>query len=95
MLAGKVYNTKADVYSFMILLWEILTKQLPFMSITNGWQLAGAVIGGSRPAVPDNWPSDLKEMLANGWAADVTLRPHFANIVPLLANIHAKCYNIS
>lgn len=91
VLAGKVYNTKADVYSFMILLWEILTRQLPFMTITNGWQLAGAVIGGSRPPVPDTWPSDLKELFATGWHADVNLRPSFADIVPRLTCILAKC----
>jgi len=90
VLSGKLYNTKADVYSFMILLWEIMTRQLPFATIMNGWQLAGAVIGGQRPTVPESWPADLRDLLARGWHGDVTQRPAFKDIVPVLAGIHAK-----
>lgn len=91
-MAGKIYNTKADVYSFMILLWEILLKQLPFVNILNGWQLAGAVIAGQRPPLPDTWPAELKDIMTRGWAADVKARPSFAEIVPVLEVIRdLKC----
>jgi serine/threonine protein kinase len=34
-LAGKAYNLKADVYTFSIVLWEILSLHRPFVGIRN------------------------------------------------------------
>lgn len=43
MLAGKPYGGAADVYSFALVLWELLTLQLPFPDMT-GIQAAFAVV---------------------------------------------------
>lgn len=52
VLAGKAYGCAVDVYSFALVLWELLTLQLPFPDMT-GIQAAYAVVAKvSLPPLP-------------------------------------------
>lgn len=49
------YNTKCDIYSFGVVLWEIGTRKFPFGRHTmNQLQIGSAVAKGKRP---DTMPS--------------------------------------
>lgn len=64
------YGFKADVFSFSILLWEIMALQTSFNNF--GWQkhYDFVVLQGQRPAIPRTWPAALRNLLHACWAPD-------------------------
>lgn len=49
VLAGKRYDCAADVYSFGIILWELLTWQIPWEDL-GPWQVGNYDICSSHPS---------------------------------------------
>lgn len=77
------YNDKADVYSYAIILWEILTEDVPFRGLTN-IQIAMAVVNNDkRPQIPENCPSALHKLIIKCWDREASVRPDFKTIVKL------------
>eukprot|EP01090_Pellita_catalonica_P018148 TRINITY_DN5740_c0_g1_i1.p1 TRINITY_DN5740_c0_g1~~TRINITY_DN5740_c0_g1_i1.p1 ORF type:complete len:304 (-),score=36.06 TRINITY_DN5740_c0_g1_i1:36-947(-) len=77
VMSGAEYGTKADVYSFAIIWWELITQTHPFNNLPNPWQVTGAVMGGARPPVNPAWPAALRSLLISCWDADPKVRPTF------------------
>ena len=50
-LSGLQYTSAVDVFSFGILLWEIVMQKAPYEGITS-IKIISSVIGGLRPMVP-------------------------------------------
>jgi len=84
------YTEKADIYSLGIILWEILTGEIPY----RGWntiQIAMKVVQGIRPQFPELVPTELRELVASCWDEHVDKRPTCAVIIQHLVSIaHAK-----
>jgi len=82
VLLGREFNEKADVYSFGIVLWEILTRQEPFTEFTQFTQFRQAVcISNVRPHVPDDTDLVLKRLIEACWQKEPSPRPSFPEIV--------------
>ncbi|KAA8547321.1 hypothetical protein F0562_003815 [Nyssa sinensis] len=80
----KHYDHKVDVYSFSIILWELLTNITPFKG-RNNIMVAYAAATNLRPSM-DSIPKDLASLLQSCWAEDPADRPEFMQITDFLAN---------
>lgn len=85
-MAPEVYNTdayttKADVYSFGMLLYEFLTGEIPYSDKTE-IQIITKVFGQKyRPHIPKNGNLDLRAFAKRCWDDDPSKRPTFPEIV--------------
>lgn len=79
VLLEQPYNVKADVYSFSVLLWEIIALRKP--------KLPGANFQVDPPSVKSSWPSELKEILKRGWCTDLLSRPHMKEVRQCLSRL--------
>ncbi|GAV89549.1 Pkinase_Tyr domain-containing protein [Cephalotus follicularis] len=80
----KHYDHKVDVYSFSIVLWELLTNKLPFKGRDN-MTVAYAAARNERPSM-ENLPKEIVTLLESCWAEDPKLRPEFTEITNYLTN---------
>jgi len=88
VLMNKEYNEKADVYSFGIVLWEILSGNDPWAEIESLAELVEAVcIDGRRPILPRDIPPSLRDLINACWHGDMDQRPSFEEIIPWFDHI--------
>lgn len=89
VLAEEGYTEKADVYSFAIILWEMLTRQIPYAG-KNTMQVVRSVDRGERLSIPDNCPPDYAQLITDCWATDPAKRLSFAEILPRIEKMRAN-----
>ncbi|XP_041018900.1 serine/threonine-protein kinase STY17-like isoform X2 [Juglans microcarpa x Juglans regia] len=84
LIEHKPYDHKVDVFSFGVLLWELLTGKLPYEHLTPVQAALGVVQKGLRPTIPSQTNPKLVELLERCWQQDPFLRPEFSEIVEIL-----------
>jgi len=75
---------KADMWSFAVLFWEMVTRQIPHASVPP--MLIGIKIGneGLRPEHPEDMTQQHKRFIDICWNRDALKRPSFERIIPIL-----------
>ncbi|XP_065067998.1 uncharacterized protein LOC135693433 [Rhopilema esculentum] len=82
-IRGK-YTTAADVYSYGITLWEMISNKRPFRGYKFEFQIMDAIISGTRPEIPSNCVPAMKELLNECWCKQIERRPTFEMIHRIL-----------
>jgi len=90
LFLGRTYSEKIDVYSFAIVLWELLSHGLPFDQI-EVWRIPLMITGGERPIIPKtNCPEDFIRLIRICWVHHPEQRPSFINIMKYLKQIREQ-----
>ena len=90
-LAPEVINSGhssmgSDVYSYGIILWEVMTRKEVYAGLTAEQIIAKVANSTLRPALTPNLP--LRDVMAGCWAQSAQSRPSFAEIVQTLSHIY-------
>ncbi|BBH08846.1 ACT-like protein tyrosine kinase family protein [Prunus dulcis] len=88
------YDQKADVFSFAIVLWELVTAKVPYDTMTP-LQAALGVRQGLRPDLPSTGHPKLLELMQRCWDADPSNRPSFSDIIAQLECLLQEVQEIS
>jgi serine/threonine protein kinase len=78
---GAEYNLKSDVFSFGLILYNILSTHTPFEGINDRDEHARMVFQhGLRPRPYAVWPMPITKLLERSWAESICLRPTMEEI---------------
>lgn len=80
------YNEKCDVYSFGILLWEILSLNQAYASIVHSPTdfFQHVIEKQIRPPITRKWPLMVKHAMLSAWSESPQLRPSMIQICTML-----------
>jgi sterile alpha motif and leucine zipper-containing kinase AZK len=80
IIKGLSVTPACDVYSYSVVLWEILTCEVPFKGL-EGLQVAWLVVKGERLTVPQSCPLSFANLMQRCWEAEPHKRPTFKQIL--------------
>ena len=84
VLANRSYDEKADVYSFGIIVWELLARECPYEGMT-AIQCALAVLNrDKRPEIPKWCPPGLHALIKACVKKEPSERPSFVEVIGML-----------
>jgi Eph receptor A1 len=90
-LTSRKYTTSSDVWSFGVLLWEIMSKgRLPYSELKVNSQVIAEVSRGRRLPHPVQCPDSVYAIMQQCWAENRRKRITFPMIVVTLNNALAE-----
>ncbi|XP_039820274.1 serine/threonine-protein kinase CTR1-like isoform X2 [Panicum virgatum] len=83
-LRGEPSNEKCDVYSFGVILWELLTMQQPWSGLGPAQVVGAVAFQNRRLPIPKDTSPELAALVESCWDDDPRQRPSFSSIVDTL-----------
>ena len=94
VLGGNTYNEKVDIYSYGIVMYEVLCREIPFEETgLDGMKVAVAVSKGKRPCldfIPKACPIDLVALMQSCWDQKPDRRPSMETVIERLKAVRVS-----
>uniref|UniRef100_A0A182Q684 Mitogen-activated protein kinase kinase kinase 7 n=1 Tax=Anopheles farauti TaxID=69004 RepID=A0A182Q684_9DIPT len=81
---GSSYTEKCDVFSWGIILWEVIAREPPFKHIDTSYAIMWRVHQGSRPPLIEHCPKPIEQLMIRCWAKDPISRPPMKEVVSIM-----------
>ncbi|ELP84496.1 serine-threonine protein kinase, putative [Entamoeba invadens IP1] len=76
---------KVDVYSYGIVLWELVTNKVPFSECKFFTEVKEKIVSGLRPSFDEK--TELKELIKRCWDQNDLIRPDFDEVLKYLEEL--------
>ncbi|KAM7170190.1 macrophage-stimulating protein receptor isoform 2-T2 [Macrochelys suwanniensis] len=84
------FTTKSDVWSFGVLLWELLTRGAPPYPEVDPYDITHYLLSGRRLPQPEYCPDSLYEVMLSCWTPSPEERPSFSALIGEVESIMAS-----
>lgn len=79
------YDEKVDVYSYSMILYEMITGKVPFDTLEPSQIIYKVLVAEERPELPEDTPKELEKLIHYCWSPDPSERPSFKVIADYMA----------
>ncbi|RYR25926.1 hypothetical protein Ahy_B02g059972 isoform D [Arachis hypogaea] len=89
VILGKPSNEKCDVFSFAVILWELVTLEQPWRQLNPSQVVAAVGFMDQRLEIPSHVNPQVTALIELCWDTDPTRRPSFSHVMKRLRQITA------
>lgn len=77
---GSIYSERCDVFSWSIILWECLARELPFKDIESTFSIMWVIHKGQRPHPIEGLPKPIIQLMHQCWDPQPQNRPSMEEV---------------
>ncbi|CAI2174014.1 15304_t:CDS:2 [Funneliformis geosporum] len=91
---GEEYTKASEIYSFSLILWEIINHKVPFHNVDPD-EIKTKVLSGAhpQPETINNAPVKYQRIMKRGWDLDPRQRPSIEEIIKVLNELDSEWHN--
>ncbi|RVE57586.1 hypothetical protein OJAV_G00217670 [Oryzias javanicus] len=87
VIRASTFSKGSDVWSYGVLLWELLTGEVPFRGIDGLAVAYGVAMNKLSLPIPSTCPEPFARLMENCWSSDPHCRPSFSTVLDHLTAI--------
>ncbi|XP_026195158.1 mitogen-activated protein kinase kinase kinase 9 [Anabas testudineus] len=87
VIRSSTFSKGSDVWSYGVLLWELLTGEVPFRGIDGLAVAYGVAMNKLALPIPSTCPEPFARLMEDCWSPDPHSRPHFTAVLDQLTTI--------